>query len=190
MVDDGPVVDEQDRVRPDPGEPDAELRLLPAERLPPAVPADAECETPGEAEGGAAERGVPAQHVAHPRPPGRMPPVGAADHPVELLGEPPRPPPRLPPRLGPPAHGEDPGVGVPGGEVAQPVGIRDGVVVEEGDPLAPGRADAGVAPGGEAARPGVGHHPHLRRAVREPVLQTLQQHRVVVDHQQDLQRRQ
>ena len=68
-------------------------RLSPSRPMPVAKPPAASKALP-------AERGVAAQHVAHPHRPRRQTPVGAAHHPVELLGEPRRPAARRPDRLG------------------------------------------------------------------------------------------
>ncbi|CAM5417479.1 hypothetical protein SVIOM74S_03985 [Streptomyces violarus] len=188
VMDHRPVVDQQHRVGPGPAEADAQFRLLAAQRAFVAVPADAGGEAARRVEGTAAERGVATEHVAHPDPAPRQAPVGAAHHPVELLGEPVGPPPRRPDRLRAPADRHHARVGVRLGEVQQPVALGHGVVVEEGDDLAARGRDSGVAAGGQAAGARVGEHPHV---VGFLVLlaETVQKGLVVVDDQQRLQGR-
>ncbi len=124
------------------------------------------------------------------RPGGR--PVRTAHHPVELLGEPARPAARRPERQRPAADRHHPGVVVARGEVPQPVGLGDRVVVEEGDHRTAGRRDPGVAARGQPAGARVRQHGDGRpggpgaRAGRLLVVgvQAAQQRRVVVHDEQ------
>ncbi len=132
----------------DPGEADAQLRLLAAQRAAVAVAADAGGEAARRLERRTPERGVAAEDVADPDPAGRQPPLGAAHHPVELLREPGRPPADA--QLGTvrPPTASTRGSAYPAAKWRSQSRSRHGVVVQESDHLAAGGGDAGVASGG------------------------------------------
>ena len=139
----------------------------------------------GDVEGAAPERGVAAEDVAYPGPPGRHAPVGRAVHPVELLRVPAGAPSGGPDRDGQAADAHHLGLGEAVREPAQPVALGDRVVVQEGDDPAPGRGlSRCYAP---RTGPGSGRWPGPGPRAGPPSGPQPRQHPgIVVDHDDDL----
>jgi hypothetical protein len=104
-------------------------------------------------------------------------PVGAAHHPVELGGPPPRRPALLPLREDLAADAEHVGILVGLHQGPDPVGVGDGVVVEEGHDGSASGGDPAVAGRGQPLPAGVGDGPHAA----DLVLDARQKGRIVVD---------